>query len=221
MASDALGQFRDEFGCWITDHGAEFTAEWAPYDRIILNWLTSHGVRIATINDKPWADTVDPVLIREGVEELASLGVDGDAYHGFAHLQLGRLEAAIDDLIHDAVAELAEQVAVQLGRIVRELDQTELPLYDRAIQASGDLAALRQGLIGPVTLGVPDAAPADVRYRGLQRPPSPRECRLSCDCTVTLPVRMGPGREVICSEHGPVNVRPDVLTDDSMLGPSL
>jgi hypothetical protein len=95
-------------------------------------------------------------------------------------------------------AELAEQIAVQLARIISDLDQTGTPLYDRAIQASGDLAALRQGLLGPPQPPEPGAAPGPaVVFR-------PRA--LSCGCLVSLPEGIVPGVEVTCAEHGTVTI---------------
>lgn len=108
MTSDNYRQFDEEFGVWITGHGAEFTAEQAPYDRLILNWLSHHGVELATVNGKPAAGHINEQLLRDGVSKLRSLGSGGGAYRAFAHLDLGRLRTAIQDLIAEARAEIRQ-----------------------------------------------------------------------------------------------------------------
>jgi hypothetical protein len=46
--------------------------------RIILRFLTRNGVRISTLNDRPYADTIDNGALREGISGLVSAGPEFD-----------------------------------------------------------------------------------------------------------------------------------------------
>jgi hypothetical protein len=226
MTSDSYLQFRDEFGCWITDNGAEFTGgRTAPRDRIILGWLAEHGVQVSTLNDHPFAGHVNVRALRDGVGELTSPGVDRDDYHGFAHLDLTRLRTAIEDLIAEA---RADTTPAGLGGFTaaenKTLARAAAKLWDAYVWSDppSGLTSREQGLLGRVSFAVRVEAEAAAAAADTA---AWHPYTLSCGCRVALPVRMAFGREVLCAGHGPVTIgavtgRLD-QEDDGMMGPVL
>jgi hypothetical protein len=208
-----LGQFEEEFGCWVTDHGITFHTD-DEHDRFAEVDLPALETGIAELVKAARDEAAGDRIVRydevrpgdqmlDGCGELSEV-VEVDVYEDHLGISVRRGGDRVSylDRQPDSLTAVRRPAAARPAARFSHADiDWWLPDMGRRLdRLAGEVAALRDPELHP---GTPEYEAGYAEYLAW----SGHTHVLSCGCPVPLPVRMAAGREVLCAGHGPVTIR--------------